>query len=166
MAESQRDIEGMIHLFRSTIIGGKWYETLGFLEFWFEHFKGLETGKEIVIKEINEVLEANLFNFRYVNGEFTRVAEPIQTMALESVSDIKLDGIRKLLGKAKEHLDKRPEPDIGNAIKDSAIALEQICKLLTRVDGQGISKPLAILSNKIQLNGALKDAIKNLYGYS
>ena len=166
MIDLRPDIEDIITLFRRTIRDEKWSRTLGFLEFWLEHFKGFRDRQDIIVEAVNHVLEQNLVNFRYVNGAFTRITDPIQETALEAVSEIKLDGIPELLRKAREHLDKRPEPDKANAIKDSAIALEQVCKLITEVDAPSIDKPLAILSKKIQLNGAIQAAIKQLYGYS
>jgi len=39
--------------------------------------------------------------------------------------------------------------------------LEQVCKLTTKVDAQGIDKPLTELSKRIQLPGAIVEAIKN-----
>ena len=76
--------------------------------------------------------------------------------------------VKEHLKKALHLLADRKKPDYSNSIKESVLAVEAICKLITKKPKATLGQALKEIesTSTIEIHPALKRAFSNLYGYT
>jgi len=60
----------------------------------------------------------------------------------------------------------RKSPDYRNSIKESILAVESLCQLITGNTKVTLGQALKDIENKVIIHSALKKSFSNLYGYT
>lgn len=153
----------------------EWYEVYDLIEFLVSnHSQIVEsryTDDNQEQREIwNYILERENSGYRFIGESLAPISHPIEISevneTLELTARHKLQGPYNHIKTAIEHLSKKPEPDYRNSIKESISAIESIAKIISNEDSQGLAGALKVLSEKVNIHGALKISFLNLYGYS
>lgn len=123
-----------------------------------------------LLARVNGVLERELSGYRFINGVLAPISDPAEILAIEQASQVVaktgLHGAHEHIATALSLLGKKPQPDYRNSIKESISAVESVVKAVTQNDGNGVAEAVDQLATKTEIHGALKAAIKQLYGYS
>jgi len=145
----------------------KWNEIYDFIEFIANNFQN-RTINEQFMEACNNVLKKELSAYRFVGGEITEITskEEITEIedALKETSHLKT--VNSHLKTSLKLLSDRKNPDYRNSIKESISAVEGICKLIEGNPKSTLGKALNRIESKISIHSDLKDAFKNLYGYT
>lgn len=152
-----------------------WYEVYDLLEFLVSEHNAItgsrysdETRKQCVLW--NYILERENSGFRFIGNSLAPIANPVEISEVNETLELtvrhKLQGPYNHIKTAIEQLSKKPEPDYRNSIKESISAIESIVKIISNENSQGLAGALKVLSDKVNIHGALKTSFLNLYGYS
>jgi AbiJ-like protein len=118
----------------------------------------------------NAALQREHSGFRFIAGELTRNIHPVEAAAVEEARDRAatsgFDGVRQNIDQALALFGKRPEPDFRNAIKEAMSAVEGAVKLIQGQKTGGLAAALDALSERVEIHGALKAGLKQLYGFT
>jgi hypothetical protein len=152
----------------------EWYEVYDLLEYVVTHAQTLSprfpNAPASLPSAANKVLEREQSGWRYLGGRLTRIIDPVETAevgaALAAAKRTGLDGVHGHISQAVILLGKRPDADYSNAVKEAISAVEAAAKLIAGVNEGGLDRALEVLSGRMEIHGALKAALKNLYGYA
>jgi len=119
---------------------------------------------------INFILERELSGYRFVRGVLVPISDPAEVSAIEQASEatakVGLQGAHEHISTALTLLGRKPKPDYRNSIKESISAVETVVTSVGGGKGSTLADAVETLSSKTEIHGALKAAIKQLYGYS
>lgn len=152
----------------------KWNEVYDFIEFVATHYPQESSGykklNNIFMDSCNSVLKQDLSAYRFVDGKIVQITSEEEINEIEKALDIPtpLKPVKKHLTKALNLLADRKKPDYGNSIKESILAVEAICGLITKNHKATLGQALKEIdkTNTIVIHPALKKAFGNLYGYT
>jgi hypothetical protein len=126
--------------------------------------------KPAFLATVNHVLERELSGYRFINGVLAPVSDPAEVLAIEqasqAVSKAGLQGAHEHIATALSLLGRKPVPDYRNSIKESISAVEAVVNSVVGASGNGVAEALEKLASKTEIHGALKAAVKQLYGYT
>ena len=112
----------------------------------------------------------HLSAYRFVDGKIVQITSEEEIDAIEKALDIPtpLKPVKEHLKKALHLLADRKKPDYSNSIKESVLAVEAICKLITKKPKATLGQALKEIesTSTIEIHPALKRAFSNLYGYT
>lgn len=118
----------------------------------------------------NTILERENSGYRFIDYTLAPISDPIEINEVNKTLELtirhKLQGPHNHIKTAIEQLSKKPDPDYRNSIKESISAIESIAKLISKENSKGLSGALYVLSEKVNIHGALKKSFLNLYGYT
>jgi len=148
-----------------------WYEVYDFIEFMGGNFDDsnpyIYNNKKFIIY-VNNCLERESSAYRFVGKQITQITSESEIaeieMALENTDKLKPINIH--LSTSLKYLSDRKNPDYRNSIKESISAVESLCVLISGNSKASFDQAMKIIETKITLHGALKNAFKNLYGYT
>jgi len=150
----------------------KWNEVYDFIEFvatFYPEESCGEVNKEF-INICNIVLKDDLSAYRFIEGKIVQISSEEEINEIEKALDIPtpLKPVKEHLTKALNLLADRKKPDYGNSIKESILAVEAICRLITKNPKATLGQALKEIgkTNTIEIHPALKNAFGNLYGYT
>jgi hypothetical protein len=170
--------------FRKSRVDESWHQVYNLVEFLVKHHyfilhhvsgypvdqRKLNSVKEGMESRFNHMFEIERSGFRFIGGVLSPITDQVELDAvatsLDQLNEAKLAGAKKHIQTALELFSKRPMPDYRNSIKESISAVESVAKIIGTKDGDGISLALKILSDKVNLHGALKSAFEKLYGFT
>ena len=145
----------------------KWNEVYDFIEFVANNHPSPAINEKFM-NNCNEVLKKELSAYRFVSGNIIKITaeEEIDEInkALKDTLPLKL--IHNHLETALKLLSNRKNPDYRNSIKESISAVEGLCKMIENNPKGTLGKALSKIENKVKLHKDLKEAFKNLYGYT
>jgi AbiJ N-terminal domain 4 len=122
------------------------------------------------VRSINGILERELAGYRFINGILAPISNSVEVSAIETAisasATSRLDGVHEHLSTSLELLGRKPQPDFRNSIKESISAVEAAVNLIAGSNGSGVAGAIDALSAKTPIHGALKAALKQLYGYT
>lgn len=154
---------------REYFFGVPWYGVYDFIEF-VANSHPEDSLNERFMEYCNDVLESELSAYRFVAGKITQITAEEEIAEIEEALGVP-EPLRPVANHLKTALDllaDRESPDYRNSIKESILAVEACCQLIT-------GNPKAVLGDalkeirtktKVDLHGALKDAFRSLYGYT
>ena len=144
-----------------------WSEVYDFIEFIASNYPDNLANQKFT-DLCNSYLKKELSAFRFVGGKITKITSEEEITEIEDALKITnpFKPVRKHLTIALEHLANRKSPDYRNSIKESISAVEGICKLIEGNPKSTLGKALNKIESKISIHSDLKDAFKNLYGYT
>ncbi len=118
----------------------------------------------------NFILERELSGYRFVQGTLVPISDPAEVLAIEQAAQAAakagLRGAHEHIATALALLGRKPEPDYRNSIKESISAVEAVVTSVSGGKANGVDDAVEALAAKTEVHGALKAAIKKLYGYS
>ena len=118
--------------------------------------------------QLNDVLEVEGSPYRFLDGQLTPVADPVEYAALAEAAT----GPRGFAGAAAhikaaaQMLGARPEPDFRNCIKEAISAVESALKIITGRDHADLADALRDFQQAHPIHGALFQGLDSLYGYT
>lgn len=123
-----------------------------------------------LISELNDVLRRELSGYRFVKGVLAPISDPAEVAAIEAAASATsgdaLAGAHSHITSALRLLGQKPDPDYRNSIKESISAVECVVKVVTGSTGSGVADAIEKLSAHTEIHGALKSALKKLYGFT
>ncbi|PWL32953.1 MAG: hypothetical protein DCO96_00960 [Fluviicola sp. XM-24bin1] len=157
---------------RARFFDAAWYRIYDFIELIanFEHDE-VNFYPEEFIEFTNKVLESENSGYRLLNGQIVPISNEfelseideslIKTQALSSYSGVNLH-----LNSVIQKLSDRSNPDYRNSIKESILAVESICSILTGDKKATLGVTLKKLETENKIHSALKTGFSALYGYT
>ncbi len=153
-----------------------WNEVYDFLEVCRAAFMDESDLKPQVRREIgerfeakvNEVLEANLAGYRFIDGEITTITSPIDVEAVEGAlaATDQFAEVRKHLRNALALLSDRDNPDFTNSIKESISAVEGVCRIVLGDPSVTMGDAIKRLKDRFPAHGAFLGGMSQLYGWT
>jgi hypothetical protein len=149
----------------------EWYRAYDFVEYFVQDVYGIiSTDRKPIVAHFNRVLEREGAGYRFIAGVLSPISNPTEIVAVdEAVSN----AARRGLAGASEHLNtaiallgQRPDPDYRNSIKESISAIESLVKSISGQGSGGLAGALDAVAAKAPIHGALRSALKSLYGYT
>lgn len=144
-----------------------WYMTYDFLEFAISNDYD-KNRKNCFITAINKCLKKEVAAYRLVKGQVTRITSDIEISEIETAINKSSNEVTIHLEQALIHLSNKVSPDYRNSIKESISAVESYCNTLTKTQKITLGQALDSLEKKtkIQINPALKEGFKKIYGWT
>jgi hypothetical protein len=125
---------------------------------------------EKFITACNFILKRELSGYRFVNGQLAPITNEQEIgeieKAITAASDKSLVGVKTHLSEALNKLSDKKSPDYRNSIKESILAVESICQVITGDSKAELGKALKTLSSKLPIHGALLQGFIKIYGYT
>lgn len=145
----------------------EWYDVYDFIEFIVNNYPDKSVNQVFIIF-CNSVLESELSAYRFVGGKITQITSEEEISEIEEALETSkpLRPVNNHLKRSVELLADKKSPDYRNSIKESILAVEAICKLIIKDKKATLGHALKEIEDKISLHPALKNAFKNLYGYT
>ncbi len=123
-----------------------------------------------VKKTINIVLEKELSGFRFVGDYITQITNQNELIEIEETlarsRKSELHGVEEHISSAIAKLSDKRNPDFRNSIKESVLAVESLCGLISGDPKPQLGRVLKTIKDKIGLHPALEKGFSNIYGYT
>jgi len=147
-----------------------WYELYDLLEDFFKHSNILEWNnvtQNSFVHTINKILKRELSGYRFINGLFVPITNEQEIESIEEAitNTEEYNNITIHLNKALDLLSDKQNPDYNNSIKESISAIESYFKVFFNKKNIAFGTALTKLEKEHGLNGSIKGAIQNIYGY-
>ena len=150
------------------VIDGEWYEAYDVIEFMINSER--HSSKADFSKRVAGVLEQEMAGFRLLEGQLVEVTDESEISAIEEAFAAsrteKFSPARQHLTSALELLSDRRSPDYRNSIKESISSVEAVIQILTGDPRAELGAGLSVLESRTPLHGALRSALRSLYGYT
>jgi hypothetical protein len=143
----------------------EFYEICDLMEF-IVHVYPVDAVNEAFMDKCNETLKKELSVYRFVGRKITKITSETEIDEIEEALDGSPKPISIHLENSLDLLSDRKSPDYRNSIKESISAVESICKMITEEPKGTLGRCLNRIGNKVELHPDLRDAFKNLYGYT
>lgn len=106
--------------------------------------------------------------YLFVAGLLTPITSSLEADEVRRASSApaKFHGTREHICAGLDSLAKKPTPEVRNCIEESLHAVESALKVATGVTTGGVKDALDKFATQHAVHGALRDAIKKLYGYA
>ena len=164
---------GAVREIRSGYFELDWYEVYDFIEFIAARvpdYGDYENGYADFMKQCNTILEREMSAYRFVAGRITPITSEVEIGEIEAATDAArpLAGVHTHLTTALARFSDRESPDYRNSIKESILAVEGMCRLVSKKRKASLGDALGTIERgaKMKLHGALKEAFDKLYGYT
>ena len=151
-----------------------WYKVYDLLEYIVNKFPpeisltNKNYKKNKFIENCNSVLKRENSAYRIVGEKITPITSEVEIQeieeALEDDDYFKLVSIH--IKDALKFLSDREEPNYRNSIKESISAVEAMCQIIIQNTNTTLGKALKKIEDHIKIQGALKNAFSQLYGYT
>lgn len=139
-----------------------WYEKLNLIEY------VLQKEDSMYLDIFNLYLKREYSAYRFVDKVLVEVTDKEEIAEVETALNQpdKFTHIKLHLKRALELLSDKQNPDYRNSIKESILAVESICKIITGDDNTTLGKALTTMEKKYKLPETLKKTFSSLYGYA
>ena len=184
-------ITSMLTSFYSTFTGdlerrvlaiktGYWFILFNIIEWIYEVFKDAKASGYYenlnYVVELNKVFEKENISYKMLeNGQITSITEEVEIKEIEKVfgHHEKISNVKLHISKALGLLEKRPEPDYSNAIKEAISGVEALCALIVSSTGESqknesLGRALQIIQDRsaINMNQHQLEAFRKIYKYT
>jgi hypothetical protein len=149
----------------------QWNEVWDFVEFVFNQCFSLipqsNIAKKQFSKSLNQILEEEKAGYRVICCKdmwyVTPIISPQEIEEIEKASNHSgpYQPVAGCIAAAVEHYRKRPQAEYEDSLKDSILALEALVKRMVSPKGA-----FSELVEELKIHGALKEALKKLYGWA
>lgn len=140
-----------------------WFDIYDFLEYLPSTFYD-KSYNESFRKIVNEVLEAEMSGYRFIDEYISPIINEIEINSIEEALSSKFHGVNQHFSKALEHLSDRENPDYINSIKESISAVESILNSLAGTTNVALNR--AFNKFPIDVDPTLKEAFIKLYSWT
>ena len=161
---------------------GSWFILFSIIEWIYKVFKDAKaSGRRNYenlnyVVELNKVFEKENISYKMLeNGQITSISEEVERKEIEKVFDHheKISNVKLHISKALGLLEKRPEPDYSNAIKEAISGVEALCALIVSSTGESqknesLGRALQIIQDRsaININQHQLEAFRKIYRYT
>jgi hypothetical protein len=147
---------GAVRRLRDYFFSCQWYEVYDLVEFLPKLLDG--QAKQDFVDELNESLKEEMSGYRLVSGLISPITDEQQILAIEQAltSPDSLKPTREHLRQALKHLADRANPDYRNSIKESVLAVEALCKIISGLPSATLAWIIHDFASE-KRKGALKD---------
>ena len=142
-----------------------WYEVYDFVEFLAENYPD-KTRNDRFIAAINNVLQAEVSGYRFVDGKIAQITSNEEIESIEAAVSQERGPVQQHLDAAVRLLSDRRAPDYRNSVKESISAVEALVKFACNSDKGTLGDLLKELERKHSIHAALAGAFSKLYGYT
>ena len=159
--------DGAYKQIRSYFFSCEWFEVYDFVEFIASNYGGSSTNERFM-KYSNSILEREVSGWRFIAGRIAPITSEEEIAEIEEAleSEDSLRAVATHIKTALDFLSDKKTPDYRNSIKESISAVEAICRIITNNDKAMLPDALKVITGKIDLHSALKQAFNKLYGYT
>ena len=112
-------------------------------------------------KLFNARFEYHRIAYRIIDGQVTDITDEQERKAVEEAVQHSTH-----ITKALTLLSDRSNPDFENSIKESILAVEEVCKEITGKPKATLADCLRVIDDKAPMHAAFKEALTKLYGYT
>ena len=117
--------------------------------------------------KLNEILEIEFVGYRLVDNYIVPIIDEIEIEAIEEISNIPYNEVKKHISKSLEKLSNRENPDYENSIKESISSVESMARIVADNKNATLGDALKSIEGRgVHIHPALKTAFLNLYGYT
>lgn len=116
----------------------------------------------------NKLLTSEYVGYRFINGKLLPITNETEIQEVQqAIKENQYNTVNKHLTKAVTIFSNRENPDYENVIKESILAVEALCQIITKNDTATLGEALKKIEDKgIVIHGALKSSFNILYGYT
>ncbi|NHZ85792.1 MAG: hypothetical protein GWP19_07915 [Planctomycetia bacterium] len=141
-----------------------WYSIYNFLEdlISISDLKDLDGLKN----NLNRILKEENSSYQIINDNVIEITSDEEIAEIEEAIDAGFEGVKIHISQAVSILSNRERPDYRNVIKESILAVESICQIITDDKNATLGKALDKIEEKYKIHNALKDGFKKIYGYT
>jgi hypothetical protein len=152
---------------KNNFFGCEWYEVYDFIEYIANEYPDKSKNKAF-IHSCNKMLEREVSAYRFVETKITQVTSEAEISEIEEALKPEncLKPVVNHLGQALNLLADRKSPDYRNSIKESILAVEATCQLITGNPKATLGQALGEIEKKVNIHPALKSSFTKLYGYT
>ena len=137
-----------------------WYEVYDFVEFLAENYPD-KTQNDQFIAAINNVLQAEVSGYRFVDGKIAQITSNEEIESIEAAVSQERGLVQQHLDAAVRLLSDRRAPDYRNYLKESISAVEALVKFACNSDKGTLGDLLKELERKHSIHAALAGALAN-----
>lgn len=145
----------------------EWYEVYDFVEYIATEYPNY-LGNTNFIDSCNIVLEREVSAYRFIGTKLAEITSEVEISEIEEALEPEncLKPVVNHLGQALNLLADRKSPDYRNSIKESILAVEATCQLITGNPKATLGQALGEIEKKVDIHPALKSSFTKLYGYT
>lgn len=141
-----------------------WWQTYDFIEFIIRWAP--EAWSEQLKVTLNMFLEDENAAYRIVDNEIVDITDQNEIEAIETALDKSAKTIKIHLSRSLALLSDRKKPDYRNSIKESILAVEAACQLLTGMPKATLGDCIKVIRKSETMHSAFEQALLKLYGYT
>jgi hypothetical protein len=152
---------------REYFFNSKWFEVYDFIEFVANNYED-STKNERFVDYCNDILKREVSGYRFIGTTIAPITNESEIAEIEEALQVDetLEPILVHLKSALDYFSDRQTPDYRNSIKESVSAVEAISNLIVGKDKATLGEALKLITTKIELHPALREAFSRLYGYT
>lgn len=175
-SDEHRSNRSMIpNMVKDHIMNAKWNHVYDLIEFIVRHHIEFDKPNDSDIQHrfstgCNYMLKRNNAAYRLVEDQITPIVEDNEIDSIAKTFSLlaSLHPARMHIKAALQLLSNREAPDYRNSVKESISAVEALCSRIANKPHASLGDALKELSKqgKVDLHGALRSALANLYGYT
>lgn len=162
----QVDIAQTISLIKEEFFKSTWHEKYDLVEFVVQF--DIRHTKLSLQDVLNAILERENSGYRSINGEIVPITSNDELKQVTEV--IELSGewqpVSRHMQLAVEILGRKESPDYRNVIKESILAVEALCQIISGNPKSTLGQAIAIIEKDNKLHGAFTSSMKSLYGFT
>lgn len=153
---------------RSHFMECPWWAVYDFLDFASAHYPGSAEQHQNFLDSCNAAMEAETSAYRFVAGQIAPMIGESEIDEVDAAASSPVEPVAHHIATAVTHLADRDTPDYRNSVKESISAVESLCQAIAGDASATLGQALDVVerTGKVELHGALKAALKKLYGYT
>ena len=153
---------GITHV-RQWFYAAEWWQIYNFVEFLLTL-----PAAGAFTRRISFFLEREKSGYRILKGQIVPITDPVEIAAVNDAASVggAFLGARQHLQTAISLFSKKPDPDYRNSIKEAISAVEFVARVVTGNPKATLGETLKVISQKMEIHPALRDAMNKLYGYT
>jgi hypothetical protein len=148
---------------REDFLKGEWSDMYDTMEFVLSTIPGEWEAR--LRTQWNKVLTEENAAYRIIDNHVSDIIEESEIAEVESALHSSIHSSKTHLHRALELMTDKKSPDYRNSIKESILAVEGICRLLTGKNSATLGQALKAMKH-LQLHPALEAGFSSIYGYT
>jgi hypothetical protein len=154
----------LLQTIKGIFLASKWWLVFDILETALDMQDVMDFAEEFAIESINKALADSAYMLVY--HEITERLPVEQSASIETALTAPFSSARTHFEKAFRALNRRPECEPGEVIRESIHAVEATCRELCGDQNAELGKALAKLDKQHQFHPVLRQAIEKLYAWT
>lgn len=114
----------------------------------------------------NKMFEEEFVGYKFVGGKILKITSITEIQSIENSLSTQFDKVNEHMNKALGFLSETKKQDYKNAVKECALALENLVNSLLGEENNTLGKGIEKYGKKIGLHNALISSISSFYGFT